>query len=100
MSVIVNPITGTNGAKGLTPVTVAQLGGVVYLYYIDSTNAVYRVTKTGGDWASGMPVGSTQKVADGSDLTAMTANGVVHLFYQPKDEDTYNFTHSIDAPSS
>jgi hypothetical protein len=67
--------------------------GAAYLYYTDAYFNIYRVVKKQGNWGAHRSM-FNEKPDVLSQMTASTANGVNHIFFQTK--NSHNITHVRD----
>jgi len=103
-----NPTSNTkiDAAKGVKPgtsIAVAVTDEGIYLYYIDSSNMISRVSKSltkGALFKNNETVEvCTNEAADDTQLTVTTADKTVHIFYAARDQGQENVCEQfLDVP--
>ncbi|KAK3369575.1 hypothetical protein B0T24DRAFT_362230 [Lasiosphaeria ovina] len=90
-------ISDTSGAKPNTSLCVTYHKDAAYLYYTDSFFNIYRVIKRQNNWGAHKQM-FNDKPDEFSQMTAVTANGVNHIFFQVA--GNANITHLRDDEPS
>lgn len=90
-------IDGSGSARPNTPLAVTYVGGKAYLYYVDTSDSIRVVIRTGTTWGPSRAVQAPSQVDEVSQITVVPSAKGNHIFYIGSGQGKqFKFHHAID----